>query len=109
MQKSRERCLVRLEQLQGDNTGNFTCDSALTFLSEESNKNFWKFVHSSEPTDEVIIRSEEDEFGFLSVWGVSDYNVDVPSNLIRAGTVPLTDFIITFVAEDFSARVIREC
>ena len=78
-------------------------------MSEESNKNFWKFVHSSEPTDEVIIRSEEDEFGFLSVWGVSDYNVDVPSNLIRAGTVPLTDFIITFVAEDFSARVIREC
>lgn len=100
-QEARDRCLERIKQLQEANDAeNFNEDSPFGLLSEESNAILWEYVNGRDPTDEVIIRNEEDEARLLATWGAGD------TSFVSAKTVPLEDYVITFATANFSARTI---
>lgn len=107
--EDKARCAERLKQLQeGDDTGNFPYDSPFALLDEESNRILQLYTRNRSPTDEVILRTDEDEARLLAAWCSDDTAAVVPNDFFQAGTVPLTDFVIKFAADDFSARVILD-
>lgn len=107
--EDKARCEERLKQLQGgDDTGNFPYDSPFALLDEESNRILQLYTRSRSPTDEIILRTDEDETRLLAAWCSGDTIGGVPNDFLKARTVPLTDFVIKFAADDFSARVILD-
>ena len=67
------------------------------FLSEKSNKLFWKKIDSSEPTDIVMIHSKVESNVLTRKWNENIYkNFHIPANIFFNKTIPLNDFIIRY-------------
>ena len=76
----------------------FGARAEVDFLPEKYSSGFWRKIDSSEPTDIVKIRSEEESINLLEKWNTSadEKFFQIPADIFLDATIPIYDFILNY-------------